>query len=1189
MNIKNIFSYFKYKFKKKLNFQFLTPSKDAEKVEIYVDSLNEALNHDDVKNIAISGSYGAGKSSFIKTFESNNSQYNFLDISLATFNKENTDLSLIEKSILQQIFYKVEQNEVPLSRFKRINKLSWLNSKTILVLFFILSLLIFLNSKYLNPFFLNNFEINIIATIILIGAGFVFLKSMIRNFTGIALDKLNLQNLEITTNKPDENSLLNKYLDEILYFFSETKYNIVVFQDLDRFHNIEIFTKLRELNNFLNNSEQVNKKIVFIYAVKDEMFKEDDSRTKFFDFMIPIIPYVNSSTSYDKLIEFFESDLKDKSQFSTEVKKEDFKEFLRDISLYIKDMRLLKNIYNEYTIYNNKIGDNLDKIKLLAIIVYKNFYPEDFSLLHKDKGLVFDIFKNKSKFIKEIDNEASQDIIDRKIKIKIKSIHDEPINNIGDLRKIYLYTIIESIPNNPQSLIVNNQGIEFKDALTDENFQLIQNSNTIRGKHYQRNNTTFTSIENLLGNFKGREELIENKNQNSIEILNKEIQEIRKKQKELNNQSIAELCSLEKIKIKIIEKLDKKDLLQSLLINGHIDENYFMFLSYSCDKTLTPSDIEFLKSVINSRELDYDYKLSNLKELVAKLKFNEYQKTASLNYDLVNFLIENKNKFESQFESIFQLLSNNSEKSRKFIFDYIDSLPEQNIFIVEITEKWKNIWSYIYTNDDFNLEQKEDYFYLLLYNLSADQIISLNHENSLKQFLENLTKLKDLVGEDNDKMKIIIKELDINFYNLSEPITNTPLFAYIYQNKYFILNKLMIEQIVYTRFSPKHEVEKDLYSQHLTTIENLDKDKKLIEVIEDNIDVYIDEIFLQLENNTEEHQDTIISLLDHENLNNEQKEAIIIHEETILDDITRIELIELYPILIKHNKIKPIWDNLLYYYTNNEYNISTELIQYLNIEENYKTLCKSKINNKEDFDELEVIQTINKKIMLCNEINDEAYKYLIKSIWYRTYHKLDIENLNYGKVKYMLEANKFKFNAQNFNDLKDNFELHIELIEKNSSELIEKFEELELDTNDIIGILESKTINTKIKKEIIEKMDYELITNNKISNLILKFKNKNIKPTIDYINNMVNNLDSIEQKINLITEVNDQLTEEEFMALLNLLPDKYSKISSLDGKQTTLDDTNYNKALIQILHDREFITKDKLEKKNKIRLFIKNR
>lgn len=81
-------------------YQFLTPFDKADKNGKYSQALNEALENKKVKNIAISGSYGSGKSSFIKTFEVNNPQFNFLDISLATFNKPETDISIVEKKYI---------------------------------------------------------------------------------------------------------------------------------------------------------------------------------------------------------------------------------------------------------------------------------------------------------------------------------------------------------------------------------------------------------------------------------------------------------------------------------------------------------------------------------------------------------------------------------------------------------------------------------------------------------------------------------------------------------------------------------------------------------------------------------------------------------------------------------------------------------------------------------------------------------------------------------------------------------------------------------------------------------------------------------------------------------------------------------------------------------------------------------
>ena len=63
-------------------------------------------------------------------------------------------------------------------------------------------------------------------------------------------------------------SVFNKNLDEIMYFFEATGYKIVFFEDLDRLDDRKIFVHLRELNNLLNNDDTIKEKpIVFIYAV----------------------------------------------------------------------------------------------------------------------------------------------------------------------------------------------------------------------------------------------------------------------------------------------------------------------------------------------------------------------------------------------------------------------------------------------------------------------------------------------------------------------------------------------------------------------------------------------------------------------------------------------------------------------------------------------------------------------------------------------------------------------------------------------------------------------------------------------------------------------------------------------------------------------------------------------------------
>ena len=52
-----------------------------------------------------------------------------------------------------------------------------------------------------------------------------------------------------------------------------TTYDTVFIEDLDRFNQPNIFIKLRELNTVINNYDNIKRKVVFIYAIKDDISK----------------------------------------------------------------------------------------------------------------------------------------------------------------------------------------------------------------------------------------------------------------------------------------------------------------------------------------------------------------------------------------------------------------------------------------------------------------------------------------------------------------------------------------------------------------------------------------------------------------------------------------------------------------------------------------------------------------------------------------------------------------------------------------------------------------------------------------------------------------------------------------------------------------------------------------------------
>lgn len=83
-------------------------------------------------------------------------------------------------------------------------------------------------------------------------------------------------------------------------------------------------------------------------------------------------------------------------------------------------MRLLKNIYNEFVIYFNRLNiTDLNCNKMLAIIAYKNLFPRDFADLQLNQGFVYTLFNNKELFVKEEEKKLSEKIFEIAHKIEL--------------------------------------------------------------------------------------------------------------------------------------------------------------------------------------------------------------------------------------------------------------------------------------------------------------------------------------------------------------------------------------------------------------------------------------------------------------------------------------------------------------------------------------------------------------------------------------------------------------------------------------------------------------------------------------------------------------------------------------------------------------------------------------------------
>lgn len=1208
-------------------YEVLLPDDNSDEKGYYSEALKVALNTPKVNNIAITGPYGSGKSSFIESFKERNAEWNYLPISLATFKNQKEEVSEIieekksitpdnprenkdeeksenkskfelhqdvERSILQQFFYREKDDDVPYSRFKKIHniKKKWILVHSFFVTFIVsYSFLMYSPEKFKKLFLVNPLEVLDISyhkylTIVFVGVVIFYLYTLFHYLQNIQISKFNFKKGEISLAKQDKASILNEHLDELLYFFEVTSYNVVFFEDIDRFDDTEIFIKLRELNNLINNSKQINRRIIFIYAIRDDMFT-DKERTKFFDFIVPIIPYINPSNSERKLVDKFKKDIEDKKIDEN---------FISQVSLYIDDMRLLLNIYNEYMVYKKNLeSDKLNHTQLLALIICKNFYPLEFAKLHTREGIIYDLFANKHKYIENRIKEYKAE--KQELENQINNIEKENIESLEELRMIYLAYLLDK--TNSIYFKINNAGSEYSivELKKDDIFgNFIQEERVyayIKDQYERPILPKWINLKEITEElekeypFNSKQELINEKNNNKVNELKKDIEDINKKINQLRKITLKHL--FETSSHFTIEGYEDKGLLIFLVRNGYIDEYYEDYISYFHKGGITQNDREFLLSLQNYSALDFTFRLDNIKKLLEKLQNKNFEQKEILNFNLINFLLHTSYSYEDKLDMYFKKISDCKPESVDFIFAFLDD--ESNITIPLFLKRleWGILWSHIY--DEFSSEKQDKYFDMIFKYLTVEKIIKLNWDGKLKKYIEDQTILPIFVEEEYHKFNELLGELNIKFKKIDNPENIRALLGHIYANKHYVITKEMIETIISNRAINIQKTE--LYKAHLTTIYQSDGEK-LIEYIDENINEYIENVFLTIETNTKESEKMVISLLNNENISFENKVKVLQQEEVKISNINELEDKELWAELFKNNKIEATWDNVMSYYLNNDM-LDDVLTYYLNIEENSLELSKIRIDKSYCEQNDDFNTQILRDIIESSKFDLTSYELLIKNLGY-WYKDLDISNLDEEKISLLIKHNIFQFEKICFDILKEHTkDQHIALIEKNKHNVLEKFNEFAIDEDDLVLLLQSDKFETEEKFSFIEQSDLSNIKDKvPLKEIISKFYIDNSKDIEDlkFFELLFYGENKYDLEL-LILHISSFDDCDTISAYLDKFTNKLNELLEISAKPLYIDNNKLNNQLLEGLNKKNCIGKFSEENsflhKNKLKVYRKRK
>lgn len=1189
-------------------YQDFTPIDTIDDEAEYLKALHWAIENDNIKNIALTGVYGSGKSSVIKTYLKKHKKCKAIGISLATFeggtleelaelittnedndkNKEKDEKIQIknfedelEKGFLKQLFYRINADKIPMSRYRKLHHISvgkYIRTVIGIMIFIVASLYLIVPTE-LNEFFDNFINkrktwgdwLITVGSVIVVIAGIISLVKFITS--KFRIKELSVGEVTAVGEDSANDNVFSQNIDEIIYFFEKTKYNVVFIEDIDRFNSPLIFVKLREINTLLNQYEVIKKKIVFVYAIKDDLFLDEKERTKFFDFIIPIIPVINETNSGEIMRKYLM--IGDYEQLDRKYPKHSISdEFISLISPYIRDMRVLLNIINEFWVYKRTLKDSQD-VKLedeciMAMMIYKNLYPEDFVLLESEEGDIRDAFDHKSKIVDMLKRKCENKIED------IKCLNEDVLVSIRELKTVILSAMVNF--KGGVTRIYVDRSYKVVEELLDESYSFDNLRNKKLTVWYYTNSGDKSNEYND----------VENENEEVATLFRR--YDIKCEFKEMQEEEIA--LEIEKLDDRIIQlraktlqqlleentsvevlpnNVKENELLVFLLRHGYINESYPNYINYFHSGSISNEELNYILAVRNHKRIyDFDFSIKNCANVINRLADFEFGQAEMLNFNIMDYMLNNKINYSSKIDILVKQIVNRSKTSKKFIKEYLRRGLNTEIFLKTICKSSKYIWKDLEQDIEVASTMKDYYLKQILTECSVEDIIKNNYKinnnsvGGIRAYIESdVDILLKLDSVSKDKMASVIDKLDVKFGKVKFDGVNDDIIKYIVDNRHYKINRTMIDTII-TYYNV--ETLEKLYTSNYGCIKAINN-KEILAYIDDNFENYIKIFILDEEDNTEESLEDIEEIIDKLiNISSELCVEVIKKEKyarwsllsNCFNGYNNDDKYIIWNCVLGNNRVDATWENYIIYRA--EFGLTIDLSMFVNdnidklIQSSYEDLLTDDI----------VIE------LLIDDIDDDVFR---KMIQFYKVESLTCECSVFSKekIEILIREKYISFTVERYIEIKAiSYELSYVYIQKNKEEFLRVCDECELIFDDISALIE---LNILSDEEIIQVLNCD-IKGEMNRNVAMKLKDINMLLPKKHVD-MAWDILKDEEKYELLKNQLDLYELDELAIKFGELGGVYSQFKERTRHTYTLEHTKYNEELCAKLKKVGYITSDK--------------
>lgn len=723
----------------------LTPEFIESEHAQYAAAIARNLKKDTVLNIALSGNYGVGKSSILgRVAEDHDGRV--VELSLSTLSpiddsevddsvpaQARTPTNRIQQEIVKQLLYREEPKSARGSRFRRIERFSWGREVGLALMAGVVVSLAFMIlgwagtiERTLRPLLeLGLWVYPIIA--LLAAAAIVAARALLHG--RIHISQFSAGPAAVTLDEKSV-SYFDQYLDEIVYFFQTSKRDIVILEDIDRFNDSQIFETLRSLNALLNASPQIKKPIRFIYAIKDSIFDRvslenekrkvdvalvdiDDpaqaeivraNRTKFFDLVIPVVPFITHRSARNLTTQILRGIEHDVSP-----------DLIDLAGRFVPDMRLLKNVRNEFVVFRDRIfaGDGkqleLSETHLFAMMLYKSTHLSDFEVIRLGKSKLDNLYELSRTLVSENIRRVERELRVARMEISRRTSAKQRASRLGKLlvSRIDLMVRTGNFENSNGHYLFEGQNVEPVNFESVEFWRKLASGEGNptagwRNPYYSGNRIELkkSDISALVGDALDEDAWREADD----EAESEQVRALQEQLAFLRTSDMGELLSRPEFLVDyertsqslaaVAEKLLTKGLALNLIRAGYIDRNFTLYTSTFHGDRVSPAATNFIIHHVERGLMDAQFVLTtaDAEAVIRECGTRSLAEPPLFNIAILDYLLGANS---ADADIMITALARLDNDSKKFLESYLSSGASREELVKKLTARSRRILIYL--------------------------------------------------------------------------------------------------------------------------------------------------------------------------------------------------------------------------------------------------------------------------------------------------------------------------------------------------------------------------------------------------------------------------------------------------------------------------------------------------------------